>query len=162
MSLRVARGLLVGAILTGGAAVVWSLLAPLVSLEAQGTRRASGGDTASPASALSDSLLAVAVARPMFRPGRRPAAVAFDPARSVSSAASDAPAVPKPPLSVSGIVWGGEPIALVEGLPGVEGSAVLRRGDSASGIRVVRIERDRVVLHGLDTTWNLPVREPWK
>ncbi|MGH7526894.1 MAG: hypothetical protein ACREMX_09340 [Gemmatimonadales bacterium] len=69
--------------------------------------------------------------------------------------------MPKPALAVSGIVWGPEPAALVEGVPGVEGSTVLRRGDSAAGFRVVRIEGERVVIRGMDTTWTLMVRNPW-
>ncbi|MGH7526485.1 MAG: hypothetical protein ACREMX_07250 [Gemmatimonadales bacterium] len=70
--------------------------------------------------------------------------------------------MPIPALAISGIVWGMEPAAVVEGVPGVEGSVVLRRGESAAGLRVVRIDRERVVIRGMDTTWRLVVREPWK
>ena len=51
---------------------------------------------------------------------------------------------------------------MVEGIPGVEGSRVLRVGDVVSGLKVKRIEADRVVIVGMDTTWVLKVREPWK
>ena len=110
-----------------------------------------------------DGLVAAALRRPLFRPARRPAAVGFDPARSEAAASGEsAPRVERPSLSLSGIVWGTEPAAIVEGIPGAEGSTVLRRGDASSGIRVKRIERSRVVLVGRDTSWVLEVREPWR
>lgn len=110
-----------------------------------------------------DSLVAHAVRRPLFRADRRPAAQGFDPARAAQGTPeTSAPPVDRPPLALSGIVWGSEPAAIVEGMPGAEGSTVLRRGESASGIRVARIEHTRVVLVGRDTVWTLEVREPWR
>ena len=78
------------------------------------------------------------------------------------SGESAPPPTARPTLALSGIVWGAEPAAIVEGMPGAEGSTVLRRGDASSGIRVKRIERSRVVLVGRDTSWVLEVREPWR
>lgn len=110
-----------------------------------------------------DSLVAEAVRHPLFRPGRRPGAVPFDPTRAEQGVQNEgAPHPDRPALALSGIVWGAEPAAILEGMPGAEGSTVLRRGEVASGIRLARIERARVVLVGPDTTWTLQIREPWR
>jgi hypothetical protein len=109
-----------------------------------------------------DSLVSEAARRPMFRADRRRAKVAFDPSSVVTVAEAAPPPVPRPQLSLSGIIWGTEPVAIVEGVPGADGSRVLRRGQEVSGVRVVRIERERVTLAGADTTWTLQVRDPWR
>jgi hypothetical protein len=111
-----------------------------------------------PASKL-DSLARVVILRTPFRAARKPAPVAFDPN---PPAAPAVPAGPKPLLTLSGIVWGGDPTAVLQGIPGIEGSKVVRRGDVVGGIRVSRIDRERVWLTGLDTAWTLEVRVPWK
>jgi hypothetical protein len=106
-----------------------------------------------------DSLVRVVVTRTPFRAARRPAAMPFDPTVSIKQTVSAA-ASPRPVLTLSGVVWGIEPAAVVEGLPGVERPRVLRRGEAVGGIKVTRIERDRVGLAGLDTIWTLRVKEP--
>jgi hypothetical protein len=108
-----------------------------------------------------DSLVAGLVARDPFRVTRRPSDVVYDPVRLVQPAT---PPVPKPALALVGIVWDGghDPTALVEGLPGVDGPRPFRQGESIAGLRVKTIKLDRVVITGLDTTWTLTVREPWK
>ena len=107
-----------------------------------------------------DSLARLAVARPLFRASRRSSSVAYDPQRAVAPVESNQP--PKPLLALVGIVAGQEPTAVIEGFPGVEGSRVVRAGDIVSALRVKRVEADRVVIVGMDTTWVLKVREPWK
>jgi hypothetical protein len=107
-----------------------------------------------------DSLARVAVSRDLFRSTRRPAAIGYDAQRA--AAPSEASQVPKPVLTLVGLVAGGEPTAIIEGFPGVEGSRVVRPGDQVSGIKVIEIKRDRVRLAGMDTTWVLQVREPWQ
>jgi len=103
-----------------------------------------------------------AIDRPAFRADRRAASTRYDPEHTGMPETPAAPPLPKPVLAVSGIVWGDQPAAVVEGVPGIEGSVVLRPGDSAAGLRVVRIQGDRVVIRGMDTTWQLTVKEPWK
>ncbi len=103
-----------------------------------------------------------AIARPAFRADRRAPSRGYDPEQALRPDPPAAPLVPKPTLAITGIVWGEEPAAVVEGVPGTEGSVVLRPGDSAAGLRMVRIQGDRVVIRGMDTTWQLRVREPWK
>ena len=108
-----------------------------------------------------DSLAAVLVARDPFRVTRRPSNVVYDPLRLAQPAT---PPPPKPLLALVGIVWdnGRDPTALVEGLPGVDGPRPVRQGETIAGLRVKAIKPDRVVITGLDTTWTLTVREPWK
>jgi hypothetical protein len=54
------------------------------------------------------------------------------------------------------------PLAVVEGLPGVDGSRVMRIGDQVAGLKLRQIGHNRAVIVGMDTTWVLEVREPWK
>ena len=155
---------MLGVIAAGAAAVVWAATVPITQEGRMDAERAPAARVPAPRPDTADSLLADALRRPLFRPARRPAAVRFDPARSAETATGEStpPPVEHPPLELSGIVWGSEPAAIIEGMPGAEGSTVLRRGDAASGIRVTRIERTRVVLVGRDTSWVLQVREPWR
>jgi hypothetical protein len=107
-----------------------------------------------------DSLARLTVSRDVFRSTRRPSSVAYDPQRAVAPVESNQP--PKPALALVGIVAAPEPSAVIEGIPGIEGSRVMRVGDVVSGFRVKRIGGDHVVIVGMDTTWVLKVREPWK
>ncbi|MGH7675050.1 MAG: hypothetical protein ACREMV_07240 [Gemmatimonadales bacterium] len=100
------------------------------------------------------------VARDLFRAGRRPARVAYDP--SLAAAPSPAFVVPKPALVLVGVVHGADPTAVIEGFPGVEGGRVVRVGDRVGELRVVGIAGDRVRIVGMDTVWVLKVREPWR
>jgi hypothetical protein len=72
-----------------------------------------------------------------------------------------APPAPKPVLTLSGIVWGEEPAAVIEGLPGLERARVLHRGDQVAGVTLRTITPDQVILVGMDTSWALRVRQPW-
>lgn len=106
-----------------------------------------------------DSLARETVARDLFRAERRPARVSYDP---IKATAPPVPQVQKPVLVLAGIVWGKDPTALIEGLPGTDGSRVLRLGEVVAGFTVREIQRDRVIVTGLDTTWTLQVKEPWR
>lgn len=146
----------VGAVGFGG-------LALMVPLTAAGPAGMNGRNEDLPMRAATvpkiDSLLRLVTTRTPFRASRRPAAVAFDPNPPAPIVASNAP---KPVLTLSGIVWSGDPTAVIQGLPGIEGSKVVRRGDVVAGLKVSRIDRERVWVTGLDTVWTLAVREPWK
>jgi hypothetical protein len=159
-----ARVGVLGLIAAGAVAVAWAATVPITQEGRMDAVRAPVARAPSPRPDTADSLVADALRRPLFRPARRPAAVGFDPARSAEAASGESapPPAERPSLALSGIVWGTEPAAIVEGMPGAEGSTVLRRGDASSGIRVTRIERSRVVLVGRDTSWVLEVREPWR
>jgi hypothetical protein len=100
------------------------------------------------------------VSRDAFRSARRPASVAYDPQRT--GAPVEVAQAPKPALALVGLVGGADATAVIEGFPGIEGSRVVRVGDVVSGLRVKQIVTDRVVIVGMDTTWVLRVREPWR
>jgi hypothetical protein len=108
-----------------------------------------------------DSLVRLVIHSAPFRAARRPAAVTFDPAGSRGPAEA-ASAKPQPTLVLSGVVWGVEPVAVVEGFPGVERPQVMRRGEVIGGVTLQRIRRDQVWLTSEDTSWSLRVRQPWQ
>ena len=108
-----------------------------------------------PPIASAESALAAAVSKAPFRERRTPA-VPYDPL--LIGAPPPPPAPPKPVLVLAGIVWGSEPLATIEGIPGNEGSTVLGVGDSAGGIRMRRIGPESVMIAGYDTVWNLRIR----
>ncbi len=124
---------------------------------------AAASDTSAPVSTsggrIAAESVAAVVARDPFRIGRRPLLPAYDPLRLAEQLA---PQAPKPTLRLVGLVSGADPSAVIEGLPGVEGSRVLRVGDVVAGLSVKRISGTHVVIVGMDTTWVLEVREPWK
>ncbi|SRR6266568_740237 len=117
--------------------------------------------TALPPRAQGDSLVAALVGKDPFRVTRRPATVLYDAVRLAQPAI---PPTPKPVLALVGIVWdsGKDPTALVEGIPGADGPRPVRQGETIAGLRVKTIKQDRVLITGLDTTWTLTVREPWR
>ncbi|MGH7701479.1 MAG: hypothetical protein ACREMO_00145 [Gemmatimonadales bacterium] len=136
------------------------LATPLVPTLVVESRLPGGASGASQAEGRAEPHLERVVARDPFRMRRVPSPVAYDPIRI--EAGPPPPSPPKPALSLSGIVAGEEPSAIIEGLPGTDGPRVLRPGERVAGIVVRRIEADRVVLEGFDTTWTLKVKEPWK
>jgi len=125
--------------------------------------RAAATDSSAPAAGserriAAESVVAI-VSRDPFRIGRRPTLPAYDPQRLAEQLA---PPAPKPTLLLVGVVNGREPSAVIEGFPGIEGSRVMRVGDVVAGLQVKKIMDGRVVIAGMDTTWVLEVREPWK
>ena len=120
--------------------------------------RASRASAAAVAPYPADSLGARVVARDLFRADRMPAPAPYDPDRA---GAPSPVSPPKPALTLSGIVWGAVPEAIVEGIPGKEAPQVMRQGETAAGLTLRRIEATQVVIVGLDTTWTLTVRQPW-
>ncbi len=145
---------------SGVGALLWAATASLVTVPGAHAPRFHTPSRTSARPYPVDSLARLAVSRPLFRASRRPSSVAYDPQRAVAPVESNQP--PKPALALVGIVAGPEPSAVIEGFPGVEGSRVVRAGDVVSALRVKRVEGDRVVIVGMDTTWVLKVREPWK
>jgi hypothetical protein len=91
-----------------------------------------------------------------FRLDRRPAAVAY---RPDLEGVAPPPKPPKPRPVLGGIVGGA---ALLDGIPGQSGTAILHTGDTLGGLRVRRVGRDTVLLTGADTTWRLTLRQAWQ
>ena len=148
-------------VVTGLGAVIWGARAPLAPATRAATAALRPPASPSPGPYPSDSLRAVVEAGDLFRVDRRPAVVPYDPDRA--GATSPPPtASTKPALSLDGIVWGEVPEAIIEGLPGTDGPRVLRLGEAWSGLRVRVIEPGRVIVAGMDTSWTLTVRIPWR
>ncbi len=98
-------------------------------------------------------VLSIPPFRNPFRVDRR---LSIGPSRQLVLAPSSEP--PPKPLTVpslTGVVWGRVPTAVVEGVVGTDGPVTLREGDRVFGIRVDRILRNSIVLIGKDTTWRL-------
>jgi hypothetical protein len=110
-----------------------------------------------------DSLTTAISDRDPFRLTREPSAVAYT--TEPDGAPLPAPR-PRPPIMLSGIV--GPPwAALLEGIPGHEGTYLARIGDTVarapSALLIIRsITHDTVVVRGADTTWRLTVRRVWR
>lgn len=102
----------------------------------------------------------ILVARDPFRLDRRPATIAYTPA--IETAPAPPPRPPRPQLIVAGIIGGPPWEALIEGIPGRQGSVLVRQGDTLAGLRVRSVGKDTVRVTGMDTTWTLSVRRVWQ
>jgi hypothetical protein len=67
---------------------------------------------------------------------------------------------PRPRLLLRGILGGPPWDAVIEGIPGREGSVVARAGDKIAGLLIRSVHRDTVVVRGTDTTWRLTMERP--
>lgn len=117
-----------------------------------------------PAHSLDRDSLAVLVDRiasnDPFRLDRKPATIAYGAPDTVAARAAAQAAAPRPPLVLVGIV--GPPWrALVDGIPGHDGSTVLRTGQIVAGLRVGDITPTTATVTGMDTTWHLTVKRAW-
>jgi hypothetical protein len=65
------------------------------------------------------------------------------------------PAPPKPRLVLRGLVGGPPWNAILEGVPGHDGSYVVSTGDSVAGLKIRSVRRDGATIRGMDTTWIL-------
>ena len=161
MTRRVERGLwLITTILVALAVVGWHGGSSLSSDADRSARGAIGRSREAPASAGSGVLATLAtriVARDPFRLERKPSSVAFG---ATPPAAVAVDPSHRPHLLLSG-VFGPPWQAVLEGIPGREGSVVARVGDVFGELRVKSIRRDTVVVQGADTTWKLTVRKVW-
>ncbi len=146
-------------LLSGCAAVVRAVVASPARLTGRATpARTVRAEFERPRESGADSSPQLVVARDVFRLGRQPAATAYDPDRGVNP-----PAVaqePGPALRLVGIVTGRQAAALIEGLPGTEGTRVVRAGEHVGKLTVTAIGHGRVLVAGPDTVWVLTVRRP--
>jgi hypothetical protein len=146
--------------LLGVGASVRAAAGPIISVRLpRSPANDAGTQTVSTSGRITAESVAAVVSHDPFRIGRRPTLPAYDPQRLAEQLA---PPPPKPTLILVGVVKGTQPSAVIEGLPGVEGSRVVRVGDVVAGLQVKKITDGRVLIIGMDTTWVLEVREPWK
>jgi len=104
--------------------------------------------------------VAAFVANDPFRLSRQPATVAYAPALE-GLAPPTVARPPRPSLVLRGIVGGPPWSAILDGVPGRDGSLLMRRGDSAGTLVVRAVGRDTVIIKGADTTWRLTVKRSW-
>lgn len=109
-----------------------------------------------------DSISRLIAARNPFRLARAPSAVPFDPRASLPGAPPLPPPVPRPQLSLAGLLLGPPHAALIEGLPGSEGARLLRAGERSGDYVLRSIAIDHVVVAGRDTTWTLRLRNRYQ
>jgi hypothetical protein len=110
---------------------------------------------------LSAAASAVAAGDP-FRLDRHPATVAYRPELDGTPPPSPPPKPPHPVLALAGIVGGPPWEALLSGVPGRDGTVLVRKGDTLGDLKVRAVGRDTVVVQGADTTWKLTLVRPWQ
>jgi hypothetical protein len=112
-----------------------------------------------------DSAARVVASSDPFRLERRPSTVPYSAAQEGAPAAPPPPEPPKPKLVLVGIV-GGPPrtpwVALLDGVPGQDGSVLVHAGDTLAGLRVRTLGPKGITITGLDTTWKLTLERPWQ
>jgi hypothetical protein len=156
MAWRMMAWFTLGAGIVVAAAAAARPLVPMTGAPPRALRAPRGPPTARyPA----DSLATRIAGRDPFRFDRHSAAVPYDPQRAAVAIATPY-GPPKPALRLVGVVTGREPAALIEGLPGIEGGRVLRRGERIAGLTIAAIERRQVRVVGMDTVWVLTLRTP--
>jgi len=146
-------------LLSGVGCLAWAVFEQPGRLAAVAAPRRAEATPSMPAPYAAESLAEVAAGRDPFRSDRREASAPYD---ATHATVPLAPAPPRPELILSGIVWGPVPEAVLEGLPGIDGPRVVRVGDVVARLTVKSIDPSRVVIAGMDTTWTLKVREPWR
>lgn len=135
---------------------LWSIVAPAAGAGVLRGAAAPVRQEAARRGVAVESLAVAARRTAPFRPDGRPTAVAYDPVRSEAPQVY-APA--RPALALNGILQGSAPLAIIEGVPGREGPVLLGIGDTVAGLRVRRIKDGQVTVAGMDTTWQLRIKE---
>jgi hypothetical protein len=108
-----------------------------------------------------ESAVAEIADRNLFRPERASVEHPDQPQSTMPMLMLQPPA-PKPRLVLRGVLGGPPWDAIIEGIPGREGSVVLRAGQSLGGITVRTVRRDTAYARGFDTTWALTLARTWQ
>ena len=103
----------------------------------------------------------IAAADP-FRAVRHASPIAYRPELEGIAPPPPPPKPPRPVLSVAGILGGPPWDALLDGIPGKDGSTMVHAGESIGGLTVRSITRDSVIVRGSDTTWRLALKRSWQ
>lgn len=90
-------------------------------------------------------------ARNPFRLDRQPVDVEFP----ESPADVQPPASARPILVLRGLIGGAAWDAIIEGVPTIRGTALVRSGDVIGELFVRDVSGERVLIEGMDTTWIL-------
>jgi len=97
-----------------------------------------------------------------FRLARHPASVPYRPELEGVSPPPPAPKPPHPTLALGGILGGPPWEALLDGVPGHDGSMVVKQGQVIGELRIRAVTHDSVIVQGADTTWRLGIRRSWQ
>lgn len=147
---------------TLGGAVVLTLAFALPAVPRVGTSAASPpGEEPEPVTRDPGAITKKITALAPFRPSRRPPTLRYDPAETVEAPPPELPP-PKPVLRLRGLVWGTDPVAVLEGLPTSPGPRIVRAGDTVGAFTIRSLTPSKLVITGMDTTWTLTVYEPWR
>lgn len=107
---------------------------------------------------LPDSAAEALIRRDPFRADRLPSRVRFGMDAEPESAPPARENRTPPPLVISGVVMSAASwAALVEGLPGVEGTKLLNQGEQFGRYRLTYVTASYVVVADPDTSWTLKV-----
>jgi hypothetical protein len=111
-----------------------------------------------------EKMAAQIAAHDPFRLDHHPASVPYRPELDGVAVAAPPPPPkpPKPHLAVAGILGGPPWTALLDSVPGRDGSVLVKRGDTLGGLKIRSVGRDTVVVQGTDTLWKLVVKRPWQ
>ncbi len=110
--------------------------------------------------ALTAAATAITAADP-FRLDRHPATVAYRPELDGVPPPPPPPKPPKPALTVAGLVGGPPWAALLDGVPGRDGSVLVHAGDVLGTLHIRRVTLAGVIVSDPDTTWHLTLKHPW-
>jgi hypothetical protein len=108
-----------------------------------------------------DTAAALLVVHDPFRLDRRPAATPFRAGLAMIAPPAAPAKPPHPALLLTGLVGGPPWEALLDGVPGHDASTLVKRGDVLGDLKIKSIQRDTVVVQGVDTTWRLVMKHPW-
>jgi hypothetical protein len=162
MTRRIEIALWAVAVLASTATVVgWRAATAVPTRDARSAVPAAHMDSVADSQAVRTTGAQVAATDP-FRLDRHPSSVPY---RAGVEYVAPPAAPPKPALVLKGTVGTGQArvwAAMIDGVPGHEGTAVMHVGDTLGGLRIKRVERDTVVVIGMDTTWKLTVRRAWQ
>jgi nucleoid-associated protein YgaU len=147
------------AIGAGAAVVGWRAATAIPARDVQPAVPVAHRDPAADSQGLQKAAAQIAATDP-FRLDRHPASVPY---RAGVEYVAPPPAPPKPVLVLKGTVgqargWA----AMIDGIPGRDVTALVRAGDTLSGLKIKRVDRDTVIVLGMDTTWKLTVRRAWQ
>lgn len=161
--LWIERALWVGAVAAAGGGVVSVRMSTTRALAAPraGVLPVIGTAPVRPSADSMESAVEDIVDHNLFRPERTSAEeTAHGPVAMQMGMPMPAPST-KPRLVLRGVIGGPTWEAIIEGIPGHEGSVVLRAGQSIGGITLRSVRRDTAYARGFDTSWALPLARSW-
>jgi len=123
--------------------------------------RASAVAESLPPDTVAAAAKAIAAGDP-FRLDHRPSTVAYRAELEGVAPPPPPPVPPKPALALAGLVGGPPWAALLDGVPGRDGSVLVHAGETLGALHVRGVSAAGVTISGMDTTWHLTLKRPWR